>query len=175
MGKRLFWIVIAFLFLIFAAEDWAFYRPWSRKLDRLDQAIAEFQDQILGSQIPADRLQKIKDLIEENSIDNSAGSAAENWASQFLGELMALSNEMGIELLSIEPGSGWGEDLCVVYPFKMELRCEYHQLRLLLEAIERSRDLIHIKKFQIFTVQEETLATLAVDIYFIKKDPDIWE
>jgi len=170
MGKRFFWIATAFLFLFVAVEDWAFYRPWSRRLNRLHQAIGESQDQALGCQVPPDQLQRIKKLIEQNFIHGDASPSGKDYASQSLGELMAILRELEIELLSIVPGEVREEDCFVVSPFEIEVRCGYHQFRRLLEAMERSDGLIDIRRFQLSVVREVAVASLSVEIYLFKKD-----
>lgn len=171
MRTPLFWILTAILFLVFATEDWALYRPGTRNLNRLNEAIGKSRQQALGSRIPADKLQKVKELIEHNSIDSGAISEGEGYTSQSLGKLTAILKELKIKLLSFTPGETRQEKLFVVSPFEIELRCSYHQLGRLLETIERSRDFIVIREFRLYQVQKETVAKLSVEIYLFKKDP----
>jgi len=166
MGKiKIFWIIVGALFLVFIVEDWALYRPGANKLRRLNEAIAESRDEALGSRFPAETLEKIKGLIEQNSLRGEVDSGGENPASEPLGRLMEVLKELEIELLAITPQEVFQESFSITSSFVIELRCGYHQLRELLGAIEKSDDLIGIREFDLEVVQDEVVASLFLEIY----------
>ena len=168
MRKKLFWIATAFLFLSFAVEDWAFYRPGNKRLNHLNAAISQSRGQILGHQFPAEQLQTVKALLERNSAVGGTNHGSQDYAAQSLGKLTGILKELQIELLSIVPKDIRQEGFFVVSPFEIEFRCGYHQFGRLLEAIERSRDLIDVREFHLSVVEEEAVVKLSVDIYLFK-------
>jgi Tfp pilus assembly protein PilO len=173
MRKKLFWIATACLFLIFAAEDWAFYRPGTKKLEQLNQTIGESQSQVMSRQLPAEKLEKVKELIRQNTLEGQPSPDGESYTTQSLGRLTAILKELNIELLSFTPGDARQEELFVVSPFEIELRCGYHQFGKLLDTIDKSPDFIVIRKLQISMVQDEPLAKLSVEVYLFKKDQNV--
>jgi len=173
MRKKLFWIATACLFLVFATEDWAFYRPGTRRLEQLNRAIGTSQGQVLGRHLPEEKLDKIRELIMHNTVQGQPSPDGETYATQSLGRLTAILKELNIELLSFTPGVARQEDLFVVSPFEIELRCGYHQFGRLLDTIDKSSDFIVVRKFQISMVQDEPLAKLSVEVYLFKKDQQV--
>jgi Tfp pilus assembly protein PilO len=165
MNKRIFWIATLVFFVIFVVEDLSLYRPGLKNLGQLNEAMARTRSQFLGSQIPAEKLDRIKEIIEQNSLAEVPRPGSEDQASETLGRLMDTLRELQIELLSITPNKIWQSETFVVYPYQMEMRCDYHQFARLLSAIEISTDLIQIKKFELATIQEEVVVTLQFEIY----------
>jgi hypothetical protein len=165
MRKKLFWIATALMFLVFATEDWAFYRPGIKRLTHLNETIGKSQNQILGYRISAKRLQKIKELITQNSVQGQPGPDRESFTNQSLARLTAILEDLDIELLSMKPGETRQENLFVVSPFEIELRCGYHQFKHLLEAIESSHHFIVIREFELSVIESNTLVKLFVEVY----------
>jgi hypothetical protein len=165
MNKNLFLAISGFFFLLFLALDLFLYRPGANELRHLNAEIVQSRNQALGSQIPSDQLMKIRGLIEQNIVRPGAGSGGEDQTSETLGRLMAALKELDIELLSITPGETKQDQLMVTSPFEMELRCDYHQLLSLFEAIERSPDLIKTTGFELIKVQNEVVVNLSAVIY----------
>ncbi len=170
MKNKFFWIVTAFLFLVFAAEDWAFYRPGSKKLDRLDQAIGRSQSDILRSRLTANQLQAIKEMVSHNMAQGEPDPAGQNYVSESLEKLTTLLKKQNIDLLSCDPRDVRQEKLYAVTPFEMELQGSYHQFGRLFEAIERSSDFIVIRQFKLSTAEKKMTAQLSVDVYLLKRD-----
>jgi len=170
MDKKIFLISVAALGLIFVAEDWTLYRPGARKLQYLQGAIVQSRNQFLGSQISAGKFDKIKQIIEQNTTHGPISSAEEGHASRTLGRLMNELKELKIELLSIEPKPFVQTEFYTVTPVALELRCRYHQFASLLDAIEKSDDLVDMKQFSLAAVQEEVVASLSVEIYTFVKE-----
>jgi hypothetical protein len=71
----------------------------------------------------------------------------------------------------MKPGQAKQENLFVVSPFEIELRCGYHQFRRLLEAIERSQNLIVIREFELSVIEGNTLVKLSVEVYLYQEGP----
>jgi hypothetical protein len=172
MRKNRFFIIVAFLVLVFLVEDWIVYRPGMNKLKRLNQEVAESRSQFLGSQIPPDKLARIKEMITQNSIHEWNQGGGKDYASETLGRLMATLKELEIELLSITPKQVVQSGSVVSSPYVMELRCDYHQFTKLLETIERSNDIMKINQFDLVAVREEKVATLAIDIQLFIEDEE---
>ena len=170
MRKRLFWIITAFLFVLFLILDWGFYRPGVRELAGLEVEILQSKNQALEMNIPDEKLQEIVSLIEQNSVSRFPEPEAEGHASEHLERLMSLLKGYGIELLSITPREVRQKDQYLISTFFMERRCDYHQFRQLLDATERSLDLIQIEKFNLLTVQEEVVVNLGVRIYLFTRE-----
>jgi len=170
MSKKIFLIVTASLFLFFLIEDWALYRPGEKRLEKLNQAIAQSQSQGFRHLIPAKQLESIQELVAQNTITDANDTAAERHASEHLGRLTSNLKELDIELLSITPKEVRQEQGYVTSAYVMELRCDYHQFRQLLEVIEKSLDLIQITNFQLVTIREEVVITLGVKIYLFTEE-----
>ncbi len=172
MKKNCFFIIAAFFVLLFLIEDWIIYRPDADQLKRLNQEVVKSRSQFLGSQIPPEKMAKIKEIIAQNTIDELVENSEEDHASEALGRLMATLKELEIELLSITPKQVLPSGLVLSSPYIMELRCDYHRFARLLEAIERSNDLMEINEFDLVVVKEEVVATLAVDIQLFIRDEE---
>jgi hypothetical protein len=170
MRKRYFWIITGCLFLLFVAQDWALYRPGVKQLAKLEADVAQSKKQALGHNIPEEKLQDIRALIEQNSVSRFPDPEAEGHASEHLERLTAILKGLDIELLSIAPKEVKQKEQYLTSSFFMELRCNYHQFRELLDAVEKSLDLIRIDQFNLLTVQEEVVATLGVEIYLFTKE-----
>ena len=171
MRKKLFWIATALLFLVFAAEDWAFYRPGVKKLNRLNETIGQSQNQIMGYRLSSKKLQKVRELLMQNSVQGQPGPDRESYTNQSLARLTAILEDLDIELLSMKPGEARQENLFIVSPFEIELRSGYHQFRRLLEAIERSHHFIVIREFDLSVIEGNTLVKLSVDVYLYQEGP----
>jgi hypothetical protein len=170
MSKKIFYIIIASLFILFLIEDWMLYRPSAKKLEELNQAIAQSQSQALGHLIPTKQLEEIQELVAQNTIRITSDTGAEGQASEHLGRLTSNLKELNIELLSITPREVKQQQGYITSSYLMELRCDYHQFRQLLEIIEKSYDLIHITSFQLVTIQAEVVVTLGVKIYLFTEE-----
>jgi len=164
MRKRRFVIIAGLLVLLFLVMDWAVYRPGVSRLARLNREVAQSRSQFLGTQIPPKKLDRIKEIIAQNTIEELAEKNGEDHASEALGRLMATLKELEIELLSITPEQALSSGAVLSSPYVMELRCDYHRFARLLEAIERSNDLMEIDQFDLVAIKENVVATLAVDI-----------
>jgi hypothetical protein len=173
MSKKIFLAISAFFFLLFLVEDLFLYRPGANKLRRLNVEITQSRGQALGSQIPSYQLMKIRELIEQNIRRSSSGSGGEDQTSETLSRLMAVLKELDIELLSITPGETKQDEFMVTNAFAMELRCGYHQLMNLFEAIEKSPDLIKTTGFELIRVQEEVVVNLSAVIYMFLEEEKI--
>jgi len=172
MRKKRFFIIAAFFVLLFLAEDWVVYRPGVSRLKRLNRQVSEARSQFLGSQIPPQKLARIKEIIAQNTIQGLAEKNGEDHASEALGRLMATLRELEIELLSITPKEVLPSGTVLSSPYVMELRCDYHRFAQLLEAIERSSDLMEIEQFELMAIKEEVVATLTVDIQLFIGDEE---
>ena len=139
----------------------------------MNQAIGKSQGQALGRHLPAEKLDKIRELIMHNTVEGQPSPDGESYATQSLGRITAILKELNIELLSFTPGAARQEDLFVVNTFEIELRCGYHQFGRLLDTIDKSTDFIVIREFQISMVQEQALAKLSVEVYLFKKDQQV--
>jgi hypothetical protein len=170
MSKKLFLIIIASLFVLFLIEDWMLYQPSAKKLEKLNQAIAGSQTHALGHLIPTKQLEDIQNLVVQNSVSGATDSGTEGRASEHLGRLTSNLKELDIELLSITPKEVRQEKGYMTSSYVMELRCDYHQFRQLLELIEKSYDLIEIASFQLVTVQTEVVVTLGVKVYLFTEE-----
>jgi len=159
------------LFLVFATEDWAFYRPGVKKLNRLNETIGQSQNQVLGYRLSSQNLQKVRELLMQNSVQGQPGPDRESYTNQSLARLTTILEDLDIELLSMQPGEVQQENLFIVSPFEIELRCGYHQFRRLLEAIERSPHFIVIRKFDLSVIEGNTLVKLSVDVYLYQEGP----
>ena len=141
-----------------------------KQLTGLEAEIVQSKNQSLELNIPNGKLQEIKALIEQNSVSSFPEPGAESHASEHLERLMNLLRGNNIELLSITPGEVKQKDQYLISTFFMELRCDYHQFRQLLDAMEKSLDLIRIKKFRLLTVQNEVVVNLGVEIYLFTRE-----
>lgn len=173
MRKRRFFIIAALFVLLFLAEDWAVYRPGVSRLKRLNREVAEARSQFLGTQIPPQKLARIKEIVAQNTVHGLTEKSGEDHASETLGRLMATLKELEIELLSITPGQVLPAGSVISSPYSMELRCDYHRFARLLDAIERSNDLIEIDQFELVAIKEEVVATLSVDIQLFIGDEEL--
>jgi hypothetical protein len=172
MKKKRFFIIAAFFIFLFLVEDWAVYRPGVSRLERLNRQVAEARSQFLGTQIPPQKLARIKEIIVQNTIHGLTEKDGEDHASEALGRLMATLKELEIELLSITPKQAVPSGSILSSPYVMELRCDYRRFALLLEAIERSNDLMEIDHFELVAVKEEVVATLTIDIQMFIEDEE---
>jgi len=172
MRKKRFFIIAAFFALLFLTEDWGMYRPGMNRLKRLNRQVAEARSQFLGTQIPPQKLARIKEIVAQNTILGLTEKNGEDHASEALGRLMATLKELEIELLSITPKQTLPSGSVLSSPYIMELRCDYHQFAQLLEAIERSNDLMEIDQFELVAIKEVVVATLAVNIQLFIEDEE---
>ena len=173
MNKKLFIAISGFVFLLFLVEDLFLYRPGANELQRLNAGIVQSRNEAVGGQIPSDQLIKIRELIEQNTIQPGSGVSGEDQTSETFCRLMAVLKELDIELLSITPGETKQDELMVTSSFMMELRCRYHQLMSLFKAIERSPDLIKTTGFELIRVQEEVVVNLSAEIYMFLEEQKI--
>jgi len=172
MRKKRFFIIAAFFLVLFLAEDWAVYRPGMSRLKRLSRQVAEARSHFLGTQIPPQKLDKIKEIVAQNTIHGFTEKNGEDHASEALGRLMATLKELEIELLSITPEQVLPAGSVLSSPYVMELRCDYHQFARLLDAIEGSNDLMEIDQFELVAIKKEVVATLTVDIQLFIEDEE---
>jgi|GEM_PF-1832778 len=172
MRKKRFFIIAALFVLLFLAEDWAVYRPGVSRLKRLNRQVVEARSHFLGTQIPPQKLARIKEIVAQNTIYEFTEKDGEDHASQTLGRLMTTLRELEIELLSITPEQVLSSGSVLSSPYVMELRCDYHRFAQLLEAVERSNDLMEIKQFELVAIKEEVVATLTVDIQLFIGDEE---
>jgi hypothetical protein len=170
MNKKIFIIIALGLFLLFLVMDWVFYQPSADKLGELNQAIAESQSQAFGYLIPAKQMENIQALIVQNTITGAEDSGVENQVSEHLGRLTGNLKELNIELLSITPKEMRQQQGFMTSSYVMELHCDYHQFRQLLEVVENSLDLTEITNFQLVTIREEVVVTLGVKIYLFTEE-----
>ncbi len=156
--------------MVFLFEDWILYRPGVKQLAKLDADIAQSKNQAIEHLIPEEKLQDIRALIEQNSVSQHPDPEAESHASEHLERFMGILKGLNIELLSIAPKEVKQKEQFLTSSFLMELRCDYHQFRQLLDAVEKSLDLIRIDTFDLITVQKEVVVTLGVEIFLFTKE-----
>jgi hypothetical protein len=115
-------------------------------------------------------MENIQALIVQNTITGAEDSGVENQVSEHLGRLTGNLKELNIELLSITPKEMRQQQGFMTSSYVMELHCDYHQFRQLLEVVENSLDLTEITNFQLVTIREEVVVTLGVKIYLFTEE-----
>lgn len=148
-------LYIAIFFIIAAAADRLVIAPVAGKLASLDKEIADMQEAVKRDL----RMLAQKDRIALESTKYKSflareGSEEEEF-SGLMKEVETLANKTGISLLEMKPGQVKKADSAKQYQVVINAEAEFRKLAEFIYAVETSKQLLKVEKYQISPKSKE--------------------
>jgi Tfp pilus assembly protein PilO len=145
--------ILIILLLLIVAGFWFYGHniliEKTERIDDLDTAIAQKQEELISAQIINRELDEVVKLIEQNLASSESDTLLTEGSVPFMKYLTPILREYKIVLLGIEPKVGdiTIADRFVRTPYSLKILCTYSQFGKFLATLERSERLISVENF----------------------------
>jgi len=150
MKKNLFMLIVL---LVFGGGFWIYYNVFylqkPRLMRQLDREIQEKNEKLISAQILAEELNLVAKLIERNLAQSSRDSLAEDASIPFMEDVATMLDQLGITLVSMEPGRRLNMVDYIKTPYELKVRATYRQFLDLTNLLEKSERLVTIEEFEL--------------------------
>jgi Tfp pilus assembly protein PilO len=138
--------------------------PKPGKIRAYHREMQKLQEQLISSQITANKMEHVRDLIQKNLALSAQDTLAQGASLSFLKDLAKVLDRLKINMVSLEPLSPVNQSGYIEIPYRMEIVCNYHQLCQLINKMEKSPRFISVKALKVenyfdeyFTEEKPTL------------------
>jgi Tfp pilus assembly protein PilO len=135
------------------AASWALLTFSSQKqpsrIKALHREIGTLQEQLISAQITTRQLKSVQRLIEKNLAFSRTDTLAQGASLQFLIDLNRVFDNLGIQVLALQPKPVRDLGRFVETPYDVEITCDYGQLAQLISKMEKSPRLITVSSFSV--------------------------
>lgn len=120
-----------------------------RRIKALHREIGALQEQLISAQITTRQLKSVQRLIEKNLAYSRSDTLAQGASLQFLIDLNRVFDNLGIQVLALQPKPVRDLGRFVETPYDVEIACDYAQLAKLVSKMEKSPRLITVSSFSV--------------------------